>query len=85
MEMILNETDRKICAFCKKKEGDLTLTLLHKVQIETINVFGTKKPLCTKCKDKFNQALEERYELGKQIYSDRGLFYLRKLLQGVYF
>lgn len=81
--MILKKFDKKVCAFCKKSGEYLSPILLKKIQIESVNVFGTEKELCTTCKNKFNQALQEKYIINKLTYSDRGLHYLRKLIQSV--
>lgn len=69
------------CSFCKTKEGRLRAVTLGLVKITYINVFGTHKPLCQHCNKQFKKALEARKTHYSELSTDKGLFYLRKLLQ----
>lgn len=81
--MGIKKNSAEVCAFCRSKSGHLSPILLRKIEIETVNVFGIQKQLCTNCKNKFYNTLQQKYMLDKRRYSDKGLLYLRKLIESV--
>lgn len=72
---------QKECTFCNNKEGYLKGLTLTPVSIESVNIFGTEKPLCQDCNKKYQLELARKYTFPKNVRYDKGLFFLRKFLK----